>query len=160
METEVRTIADREVRVTPFPARKGSRLRNQLVKILGPGIGALRAFAVEGEIDQLMPALGQMLASADPDELEHFTAAMLSRTVVIHDGTKYELSTPPKIDQAFGADVLALDKALMFALEVNFRGFFIVAWSWVLGLLSRPGKASESSSPETSPTSGQPGSSG
>ena len=146
-----------EVRSTQFSAVRALQLRNWLLRILGPGVAHLRALIDEGDVSQLMPALGGLLTGAEPDDVARFMLAALANTTVIRESEKIELKSESQVNRAFAGSLLALDKAFVFALEVNFRDFFLAAFGFLATFLSAPAKAKASNydstpeSPKTSP---------
>lgn len=156
-QTQTREVGGLEIRVTPFPCRIAWNLKNHLQRMLGPGIGGLKGIFGEGSLADIIPAIGDLISHLDPDELDEFRTKMLKATTVVKDGTKTALDSPTKIDLAFGTNMLAMEQALLFAIEVNFKDFFFERFQTLAGFLAVPpveGMASESSSTQSLPTDG------
>lgn len=109
-------------------------------------MAGIKSLFEEGDLKECIPALGNMLATLDVDEFERFRDEMLTGTSVVKDGKKIGLDVARNIDAAFETDVLSLEKALIFAIEVNFKDFFLESLTMLAGFLHRPDSAEESSS--------------
>jgi len=123
-ETEIRGM---RVITTQLPARKAYALVPKIGAIVGPSIGTLANLDMGADVSTMGPAIGAFFSALDDQDSETLMLKVLSNTIVIAEGVKYDLSSPDNIDRAFESSFMALFEVLWFVLKVNFSDFFDVA---------------------------------
>lgn len=136
IETRENEIDGFAVRCTPHAGRPGARLLARLLRYLGPALSKLRGVEIDltqgfenVEIAELAPAIGGLFEALTPDEFDSLACAILARCSIAMPGAdgkleNYDLSKPPKIDEAFTGQLMLMFKVMGWVLEVNFAGFF------------------------------------
>ena len=137
IETRSKRLGAYDVTVTQFSATRALTLAAKLGRLLGPAIGAIAPLLAGGvdelgkrDVSDLSPALAAAFAAMEDGAVDALVAEVLAGTSVIvadADGrsVKTDLTSRAMIDRAFGADLGGLLAAVGFALEVNYRDFFV-----------------------------------
>jgi hypothetical protein len=133
--------------VGKLPGRKGFRVFNRVVKMLGTLSGGAKDLAKgaaalatgkDPKLDaQLGGALFSALAGVSEDDLD-FLATELLATAVMNcpDGKGLPIGQSTHFDTVFAGRVDLIYKAIFFALQVNYGGFMK---GWVAGLMAKLG---------------------
>lgn len=142
-EPQTRMIKERECKVSPFPALEALKLKMQLIKLLGPGIGQL--IGSVGSIDSLKDGFdtkldGTGLAKSIAtlmDQLDEGTFLALVRrlfsqvslqvniegkNVILLFGNKEKFEE--YFDIAFLQRLMDMYEIIAFVMEVNYPDFF------------------------------------
>jgi hypothetical protein len=113
-----------------LPARKGLKLFQRLMKILGPGMAALvetldlNADKKESVLDKDIKgdvigfAVKELLNQMDKENIEELILALFESTLVNNEPIN------AKFDNYFSNNYGELSKALFFVIEANFASFF------------------------------------
>lgn len=129
IEDQTKVIDGLSVRVSQHPARKAARLLAKVGRTIGPAIGALRGMSADDlkkDVADLTPILSALFARLEDDVVDGLITDLLSCTSVTDvDGNVHQLATASKIDHVFTGRLRSLISACAFALEVNFKGFFV-----------------------------------
>ena len=157
LETKKRDIDGFTFTVMQLPGKRGLRLWRRLGKILGPSL-ARAAASASGQVDfaGLAGAVEALFDNLTETELDAVVDELTGNALVLYEGSERPLKEV--YDVLFAGRVETQLKLLMFALEVNYSGFFVGLRALVSPLLARAGNASaaRSSSPTTSLPTGQP----
>ena len=126
IKTEQRDIRGLSVTSVQLPAMRSYGVFTRLGVVLGPALAALTEGGadlsnLEADLTGLGPAIGALLGGLAEDV--PLVLALLQSTYVVVDGSKIELTSEAKIDQAFSGNFLAMLMTLKFAIEVNFADF-------------------------------------
>jgi len=137
LRSETRTIEGLEVTTQQLPATRAYLLAAKLSKVLVPIASALKGKTMGEALAAPVESLAPMLERLDDATLDALMLESLKCTSVVTvdakgASIKYDLTSKPMIDLAFGGNVAALFKTIGFAIEVNFRDFFAesVAGVW------------------------------
>ena len=148
LKTQEKTIDSRSVKITEFAARRKLVLQIQLVKLVGPAIGAAAGGSrgsgiMDSKIgpEAISNAIQKLADAMEPASFVQLTMALLSDTWV--DGK--EIKTDAEFNVAFEHSLVFLYKVLGFSLEVNFGDFF--GRGGIGGILSRFQPAPPNASP-------------
>lgn len=114
-EAKTKTIGKAQYRVTPLGAKAGCRVLTRLTRLLG---SALKG----GDRTNAMVILGSGLEHLSEEDFSYFCDALAPNTELLVDGKTLRLSDV--FDVHFTAEYAALVEWLLFAMEVNFGGFF------------------------------------
>lgn len=122
-ETTIRGI---KVMTTQLRPTRSFSLMPKILKIAGPALAPLMSGEINlaQDIDVIFPSLLGALEELDASDSENLLGRILESTIVIREGTKYELHTNDKIDAAFVGDVKAMLEATWFVLKANYESFF------------------------------------
>src|SRR5262245_7391192 len=129
LRSETRTIDGLEVTTQQLPATRAYRFAARLSKLLLPIAGAVKGRSLDDAMSLGVETFAPLLQQLDEPTLDALLLESLQCTSVMTVDAKgvpikYDLTTKPMIDLAFGGNVGALLRTMMFAIEFNFRDFF------------------------------------
>ena len=161
LPTQTRIIEGLEIHVSQLPARRALRLRNYLLRTLAPGLEEMGDLTGEEEATSaLVSALGRLIRELTDEQYDHICAELFSSACVKVNNVLLPMKDESTVDSIFTGKIFAYDKAMIFALEVNYKDFFSEIASKLRDLFAKAAQLSQSFSPENSKSSGRSGDSG
>jgi hypothetical protein len=118
LKNETRTIDDKQVTVTCFPARLGLKLQVKLVKTVFPLMG-LAGDTGNPDDSQMINKLATSLSGLDDKNIETLVLQLLSSTIVDNKTA----GDAAQFDFMFSGEFGLLFDVLKFVLEVNYSSF-------------------------------------
>lgn len=134
LKTEKRVIGGLEVTTTQLPCRRAFALFARVGKVLGPALGDLDATTLTAILSKDTAAiagpLGKVFTALDTNDATDLACEVLAFTSVLvkkrgQPDQNLSLDQPEMIDIAFAGKLRVMLMAMWFALEVNYRDFFV-----------------------------------
>ena len=126
-KSDSKTIQDAQgsidLKSTQLPARRAFKLLTRLGKLLSRSLVDVKKINHK-DPESLVRALMSLFDSLEPEEADTLSLQILEGTLAVVGGRAVTLSNGDAIDTVFSGRLLAMFKAMVFALEVNFRDFF------------------------------------
>jgi hypothetical protein len=145
LRSETREIEGIVVTATQLPPLRALALMPRLGKVMAPLL-ALDGVTAETDVESLVPVILKVLDSLEDDQAVALVRDLLASSTAQLDGKLYPLNTDSMLTGVFGGNVMAMVKAAVFAVEVNFGDFF------AKGLAAKRASNQAAVSPSTSTT--------
>lgn len=124
LNSEELIIGDRRYCTQQYAAMRSFHLLAELVKVVGPALGALSGASADTDVAKLAPVLAAGLAGVDPNEASRLVLKILEGTQAYVDGARIELKNNAAIDRVFSGRMGELFKVIAHAVKVNYGDFF------------------------------------
>lgn len=115
LRTEEREVDGITITVTQFPARKALGMATRVAQAIAPAL----ASGLDGN-----SGLALLFSGMDAAQTEALATDLLASTTARMGDKEVSFTNPANIDVVFNGNLAAMLKAVMFAAEVNFGGFF------------------------------------
>lgn len=106
---------------TEFPAMRAFTLFGRLMKTIGPVMIALSRADGEADVMSILPAA---LRDVEPEELTKLALETLSNTTANTGSALIPLNSADAMNAVFSGRLIAMVKAVAFAVGVNYKDFF------------------------------------
>lgn len=113
------------VKSTQHAALPAFRLMGRLGKLLTPALAGFKGIKFKSDVSSLAPVLAALFERLDPSESDSLAIQVLCNTLVVTGGKATTLATATDINNVFSGRLLAMFKVMAFAVEVNFKDFFL-----------------------------------
>lgn len=127
--TEERVFTDAEgditVKSTQHAALPAFRLMGRLGKLLTPALSQFKGVKFKSDVSSLAPVLAALFERLDPAESDSLAIQVLCNTLVVAGGKAVTLTSADAINQVFSGRLLSMFKVMAFAVEVNYKDFFL-----------------------------------
>lgn len=114
--TETKTIGEREISVTQWPAEKALLMKLRLMKTIGPAAASFMSMSEGAEVEALTDAIEKLFETREPEAVMKLIKDSIEGVAI--DSTRLTLT---RFNEVFDADsLLDIYQIFFFVLKVNF----------------------------------------